>query len=293
MRLALAQMKISSDKTDNLIHSLALLETAAGKQADLILYPEVQLSPFFAQFPANPGGCCGGLTGPEAITEDDPVFQAFRELCRRNRIMASPNFYFQMKNKTDEPASDKTHGMKNACRAERKKYDASFLIDRDGRIIGCQKMVHVAQAPLFYEQDYYTPSDDGFHVYETEGMKTGIVVCFDRHYPESIRTEALLGAELILIPTANVKSEPMEMFEQEIRVQAYQNCCYIAMCNRVGKESAVEFAGESLVVDPDGNVIAKAGPEESLLTADLDPEKARDARRQRPYLNLRRPEFYA
>ena len=293
MRLALAQMKMSSDKTENLIHSLALLETAAGKQTDLILYPEVQLSPFFAQFPANPGGCCGGLTGPEAITEDDPVFQAFRELCRQNRIMASPNFYFQMKNRTDKPASDKTQGMRNTGSPEKKKYDASFLIDREGRIIGCQKMVHIAQAPLFYEQDYYTPSDDGFHVYDAEGMKTGIVVCFDRHYPESIRTEALLGAELILIPTANVKSEPMEMFEQEIRVQAYQNCCYIAMCNRVGKEAAMDFAGESLVVDPDGNVIAKAGAEEELLIADLDPEKARTARRQRPYLNLRRPEFYA
>ena len=141
-------------------------------------------------------------------------------------------------------------------------------------------MVHIAQAPLFYEQDYYTPSDDGFHVYDAEGMKTGIVVCFDRHYPESIRTEALLGAELILIPTANVKSEPMEMFEQEIRVQAYQNCCYIAMCNRVGKEA-------------DGNIIAKAGAEEELLIAELNPEKARAARRQRPYLNLRRAEFYA
>lgn len=293
MRLALAQMKMSSDKTDNLIHSLALLETAAGKQADLILYPEVQLSPFFAQFPANPGGCCGGLTGPEAITEDDPVFQSFRELCRKNRIMASPNFYFQMKNRTDKPASDKTQGMRNTGSPEKKKYDASFLIDREGRIIGCQKMVHIAQAPLFYEQDYYTPSGDGFHVYDAEGMKTGIVVCFDRHYPESIRTEALLGAELILIPTANVKSEPMEMFEQEIRVQAYQNCCYIAMCNRVGKEAAMDFAGESLVVDPDGNVIAKAGADEELLIADLDPEKARTARRQRPYLNLRRPEFYA
>ena len=268
MRLALAQMKMSSDKTDNLIHSLALLETAAGKQADLILYPEVQLSPFFAQFPANPVGCCGGLTGPEAITEGDPVFQSFRELCRKNRIMASPNFYFQMKNRTDKPASDKTQGMRNTGS-------------------------HIAQAPLFYEQDYYTPSGDGFHVYDAEGMKTGIVVCFDRHYPESIRTEALLGAELILIPTANVKSEPMEMFEQEIRVQAYQNCCYIAMCNRVGKEAAMDFAGESLVVDPDGNVIAKAGAEEELLIADLDPEKARTARRQRPYLNLRRPEFYA
>lgn len=56
-----------------------------------------------------------------------------------------------------------------------------------------QKMVHVAQAEQFYEQDYYEPADDGFHVFDTEYGKIGIVVCFDRHYPESIRTEVIMG----------------------------------------------------------------------------------------------------
>lgn len=87
-----------------------------------------------------------------------------------------------------------------------KTYDASLLIQKDGTIAGVQKMVHIAQAEQFYEQDYYTPSDDGFHVFDTEYGKIGIVVCFDRHYPESIRTESLMGAELILIPTVNTKT---------------------------------------------------------------------------------------
>lgn len=63
----------------------------------------------------------------------------------------------------------------------------------NGAVLGVQKMVHVAQAPQFCEQDYYTPSDDGFHVFDTPLGRVGIVVCFDRHYPESIRTEALRG----------------------------------------------------------------------------------------------------
>ena len=71
-------------------------------------------------------------------------------------------------------------------------------------------MVHIAQAEQFYEQDYYTPSDEGFKVFDTEFGKIGLVVCFDRHYPESIRTEVLRGAELILIPTVNTKADDTE-----------------------------------------------------------------------------------
>lgn len=63
----------------------------------------------------------------------------------------------------------------------------------DGAVLGVLQMVHVAQTPQFCDQDYYTPSDDGFHVFDTPLGRVGIVVCFDRHYPESIRTEALRG----------------------------------------------------------------------------------------------------
>lgn len=150
-----------------------------------------------------------------------------------------------------------------------RNYDASILIDTDGTVIGIQKMVHVAQAKQFYEQDYYTPSNDGFKVFETKYGKIGIVVCFDRHYPESIRTELMEGAELILIPTVNTKSELSEMFEWELRVQAFQNSAIIAMCNRVGQEGSMVFSGESVVIDANGDVLSKADDKERIMIAHM------------------------
>ena len=153
-------------------------------------------------------------------------------------------------------------------------------------------MVHIVQAPCFYEQDYYTPSDTGFLVHETAAGRIGVVVCFDRHIPESIRTCVLRGAQLIIIPTANTRDEPLEMFEWELRVPAMQNGVFIAMCNRVGIEEQMDFCGESIVVGPDGDVIAKAGNGEMILYADLDLDRVEESRRARPYLALRRPEHY-
>lgn len=173
-----------------------------------------------------------------------------------------------------------------------RNYDASLLIDKNGMILGIQKMVHVAQAKLFYEQDYYTPTDDGFHVFRTEYGNIGIVVCFDRHYPESIRTEALQGADLILIPTVNTKAEPSEMFEWALRVQAFQNSVILAMCNRTGVEGDMHFSGESIAIDPDGAVLAKADDTEQIMYVDVDLSEAGRVRAGRPYTQLRRPEFY-
>ena len=77
-----------------------------------------------------------------------------------------------------------------------RRYDTSLWIDPHGELLDCAKMVHIAQAEQFYEQDYYTPSDDGFKVFNTPFGRVGIVICYDRHLPESIRTCTLMGAQL-------------------------------------------------------------------------------------------------
>ena len=104
--------------------------------------------------------------------------------------------------------------------------------------------------------------------------------------------EALRGAELIIIPTANTKAEPSELFKWEIRVQAFQNSVNIAMCNRVGTENQMEFSGESIIVDHNGEVIACANDEESLLIAEISLPDASKTRRQKPYMRHRRPSIY-
>lgn len=148
------------------------------------------------------------------------------------------------------------------------------------------------QAPGFYERDYYAPADDGFKVYGTSAGKIGIVVYFDRHLPESIRSCVALGADLVLIPAANIEGEPLEMFEWEVRVQAMQSSVHVAMCNRVGREDGMAFAGRSVVVDPRGEVVARADGDEGILYAGIDMGQSRAVRDAMQYFGLRRPDRY-
>ena len=75
---------------------------------------------------------------------------------------------------------------------------------------------------------------------------------------------------MIIVPTANTKAEPMELFEWEMRVRAMQNQVFIATCNRVGTEDQMQFAGESIIIHPSGEVIAKADDKEQLLIREID-----------------------
>lgn len=262
MKLALAQLSMEKALEKNAAKSLRFCDEA--RDCDLLFFPEIQLSPFFPQYEKqNADAYC--------LTPDAPVIASLCQKAAQHHYYLSPNLYLEL------------HG---------KRYDTSLWLTPERKWLDSAKMVHIAQAKQFYEQDYYTPSDDGFKVFDTPWGKIGIVICYDRHLPESIRTCTLKGADLILIPTANTKAEPMELFEWEIRVQAMQNQVFIAMCNRVGTEGAMEFAGESLVVSPKGDVLVKADDQEQLVYCDIHLPDAAALRKQVPYLSTRRPEWY-
>ena len=264
MKIALAQMQMSQNMESNYKKSLHYIWEASEKGAALVMFPEIQLTPFFPQYENKD-------VSDYVMTFDHPYVKGICDACRENRIFSSPNFYIE----------------ENGNR-----YNMSLLIDDKGDIIGKQKMVHIAQCEKFYEQSYYTSSEEGFSVFDTKLGKIGIVVCFDRHYPESIRTEALRGAELVLVPTANTMAEPSEMFQWEIRIQAFQNSVNIALCNRAGREDEMEFYGESLVSGYDGELIAVAGRGEELLISETDLPRASATRNKKPYTLLRRTELY-
>lgn len=249
---------------ENYLKSLEFIEKAKKLNAELIIFPELQLSPFFPQYEKQDAT-------KYLIDINSKYIKGICKSCKENNIHASPNLYIRENNKN---------------------YDMSLLIDNKGNIVGKQKMVHIAQCNKFYEQDYYTPSDDGFKVFETELGKIAIIVCFDRHYPESIRTASVKGAQLIIIPTANTIEEPKELFEWEIKVQSFQNIVNIAMCNRVGIEDSMNFYGESIVTNYNGKTMSQASSNEELLIADVDMKSVYTARKNKPYLNLRKREFY-
>ena len=262
MKLALVQMSMEKSISENLNKSLQYCDMA--KDCDLVFFPEIQLTPFFPQYHNI-------STASYCMNLESDVLYRFYQKAKEHKYYISPNVYLEQGGA---------------------KYDASLWIDPDGKLQDIAKMVHIAQNVNFYEQDYYTPADDGFKVFHTPFGNIGIVICFDRHLPESIRSCALKGADLVIVPTANTKAEPMELFEWEMRVQAMQNQVFIAMCNRVGTEDQMQFAGESIIIHPSGEVIAKADDKEQLLIREIDLSDVNKARRNVNYISLRRPDMY-
>jgi N-carbamoylputrescine amidase len=173
-------------------------------------------------------------------------------------------------------------------------YDSSPVIDADGTLLGRTRMVHITDYPCFHEQGYYTPGDTGAPVYSTRVGHIGVAICYDRHYPEYMRALALAGAQLVIVPQAGAVDEwPEGLYEAEMRVAAFQNGYYTALCNRVGEEECLTFAGESFVCDPAGRVVGRAPTlEDSILYADLDLDKADSSHARELFLRDRRPELY-
>ena len=266
MKIALAQMQMDIDKKINEKKSLTLAAQAAKAGADLLLYPELTLTPFFPQYPSRLLEGMG--ISPEAfsIEKNADILTKFADTARENDIYLCPNFYVKEE--------------------EGKLFDRSYFFEKTGRLVGTSDMHHIFTAENFYEGDYYHPAEEPFKVFPTPFGNVGVVICFDRHVPETIRACALAGAELILIPTANLTTEPLDVFKAEIIAEAYQNNVFIVMTNRVGDENGLVFAGDSLVVDPNGKVLAEGGSDEDLILCDIDTGEALRARQTRPYIGF-------
>jgi N-carbamoylputrescine amidase len=121
-----------------------------------------------------------------------------------------------------------------------------------------------------------------------------VAICYDRHFPEYMRSLALDGAEIVVVPQAGAVNEwPEGLYEGEMRVAAFQNGYFVALCNRVGAEERLTFGGESFVCGPDGRVVARApGAGDTILYADLDLGDVAASHARRLFLRNRRPALY-
>jgi beta-ureidopropionase len=262
------QQSATADKPDNVARGLAALEDAARQGAELVVYSELAFERFFPQRPAGPGAWSQGEPVPGPTTE------AFSRRARELGVVVVLNLYER----------DGERG-----------FDCSPVIDADGSLLGRTRMVHITDYPCFHEQGYYTPGDTGAPVYRTKAGAIGVAICYDRHYPEYMRALALGGADLVVVPQAGALDEwPEGLYEGEMQVAAFQHGYFVALCNRVGEEDCLTFAGESFVCAPDGRVIARAPKlEESLLLVDVDLRDAESSHARRLFLQHRRPELYA
>jgi N-carbamoylputrescine amidase len=244
------------------------METAARAGATLVAFAELAFERFHPQRPAS------AEPWHLAETVPGPLTDAFSRKARELGVVVVLNLY-----------------ERDGARA----FDCSPVIDADGTLLGRTRMIHITDYPCFHEQGYYAPGDTGAPVYETRAGKLGVAICYDRHYPEYMRALALGGAELVVVPQAGSLDEwPDGLYEGEMRVAAFQNGYFVALCNRVGQEDCLTFAGESFVCAPDGSVLARgARLEEAMLYADIDLSEPPRSHARRLFMRDRRPELYA
>lgn len=267
VKVALVQQHASEDRQDNRERGLEAVRKAAGQGAALVCFAELAFDPFYPQEPATHDR----LELAEEIP--GPTTDVFSALASELGVVIVLNLLEREGQST---------------------YDSSPVIDADGRILGTTRMVHITDYPCFHERGYYAPGDRGAPVYDTSAGRIGVAICYDRHFPEYMRALALGGAELVVVPQAGAVGEwPAGLFEAEMCVAAFQNGYFTALCNRVGPESRLTFAGESFVCDPAGVVMARAGREtDEILFCEVDLGEVPNSHARKLFLGDRRPELY-
>jgi predicted amidohydrolase len=267
MKIALIQQHCTKNKESNVKRGLESARIAAEKGAKIICFAELAFEPFYPQVPATDNNLKLAETIPGKTTE------LFSEIAKEFGVTIILNLF--------ERDVDRT-------------FDSSPVIGADGSLIGTTRMIHITDYPCFHEQGYYTPGDIKPQVYRTEHCNFGIAICYDRHYPEYMRTLALQGADIVFIPQAGAIGEwPEGLYEAEMQTAAFQNGYYTALCNRVGKEEKLTFAGESFICDPGGKVVARATEgEDEILCYDIDLEEIKNSHARQLFLRDRRPELY-
>ncbi len=186
-------------------------------------------------------------------------------------------------------------------------HNTAVVFDTDGHIAGKYRKMHIPDDPGFYEKFYFTPGDLGFTPIDTSVGRLGVLVCWDQWYPEAARLMALAGAELLLYPTAigwdpddaqDEKTRQRDAWVLSHRGHAVANGLPVLSCNRVGHEpsplgtSGIDFWGNSLVLGPQGEMLAEAGTEPRLLLAEVDMQRSEHVRRIWPFLRDRRIDAY-
>lgn len=167
-------------------------------------------------------------------------------------------------------------------------YNSAALVDADGQVLANYRKCH-----MYGELDrrLFTPGNTPSAFADLDGVRVGVLICYDAEFPEALRYVALGGAAIALVPTASMK--PFEFVARAlIPVRAWENQIFVVYANRCGTEAELDYYGLSLVAGPDGGIVAQAGASEELLLAEIDLDARERAQREFNYLEDRRPELY-
>lgn len=283
VKVAAIQMSCSRDITENIEKADRLVREAHINGAKIILLPELFERQYFCQerryeyydFAKN-------------IEENDAI-KHFSKLAKDLDVVLPISFYEKDINNL---------------------YNSIAIIDTDGKIMGVYRKTHIPDDHYYQEKFYFTPGNSGFKVWDTKYAKIGVGICWDQWFPETARSMALMGAEILFYPTA-IGSEPilecdsMEHWRRTMQGHAAANIIPVVAANRYGLEevypcvengnqnSSLNFYGSSFITDELGEIIESAGRDkEEILYSEIDLDKNREDRLAWGLFRDRRPKMY-
>jgi N-carbamoylputrescine amidase len=277
MTVAITQMASENDWKKNCDKAEALVRAAAKQGAQLILLQELFDGDYFcveqhAKFFRN-----------AHEIEHHPTVARFADLAKELGVVL-PISVFE--------------------RAGQAHYNTTVMVDADGRQLGIYRKSHIPDGRGYQEKFYFSPGDTGFKVWDTAVGKIGLGICWDQWFPECARAMALMGAEILLYPTA-IGSEPpnpsydsSSHWQNTMRGHAAANIMPLAASNRVGREVAPDgradiFYGRSFISDYQGEKLAEMDRvEEGVRLQSFDLETIGELRRSWGVFRDRRPELY-
>ena len=270
VRAALTQAQANMSKQEAIDKHVKMIADAAGQGAQVVGLQEIFHGPYFCA-EQDPKWYA------TAEPEDGPTVSRMREVAREHGIVLIVPWYEE-----EQPGV---------------YYNTACVIERDGTIVGKYRKTHIPHVgPCFWEKFYFKPGNLGYPVWETSVGRLGLIICYDRHFPEVARELGLKGAELVFNPSATVQSLSRYLWELEQPAHAVANGFWIAASNRVGIEAPLNehmFYGSSYFCSPRGKIIAQASErDDEVLVADLDLDEIREVRNTWQFFRDRRPETY-
>jgi len=273
VRVGLVQTHAGEDAEDNLARTLALVEEAAGRGAQVVCLQELFRTPYFCQ---EEDARHFRLAEPVP----GPTTKALGAAAARHGITLVASLFER--------------------RAAGLFHNTAVLLGPDGGISGTYRKMHVPDDPRFYEKFYFTPGDLGFRAFDTPAGRVGLLVCWDQWYPEAARLTALKGARILFYPTAigtwtgelALRDTQHDAWRTMQRAHAIGNGVFVVAVNRVGVEGELVFWGRSFVARPDGTIAAEAGGDEEVLVVDCDLSLVDRTREGWPFFRDRRIDAY-
>ncbi|MEM1161417.1 MAG: N-carbamoylputrescine amidase [Pseudomonadota bacterium] len=274
LTVAISQMRCTWDRAANIARAEALVREAAGQGAGLILLQELFETPYFC---ADQNPDYFDLAQP---FKDNPLIAHFAALAQELNVVLPISFFE---------------------RTERQFFNSIAIADGDGSVLGPYRKTHIPDGPGYQEKFYFTPGDTGFRVWDTIAGRIGVGICWDQWFPEAARSMALMGADVLLYPTA-IGSEPQDAsinslphWRRVMQGHAGANMCPLGASNRVGSETVgdgLTFYGGSFLADETGEIVAELGDAEGIAVATYDLAAIRRTRAAWGLFRDRRPETY-